>query len=751
MESIELKENNKDNSLNEIVKLSLKERKEIVKNKLNQPNITNKDLNDLLNYDNTNEDLIFKYLNSFNQLEYALIQKYICVLSLKNIERLKQKYFSESSYGFRKESFKQYFFNMILFLKEKNKKSLSIICFKISEYSKNSISFNQPIDFSNFEYLYFYFCDILRLQIRGFIGKSFDSYLDKISKFLYDLQELNIYNNVNNYEKEKENFQKFYLMIISIICYDLKNINNIKQTINIFNPLKKNTKKKIIDFSEEEEEENKIKINEFFKKFKEEDLNNNLVHLEDFSNVQEKYFSYTFMTKNNIFFRYEKNILSLLEKLFRSNLIKFTCNSIYRNKENENIKYFFEYDHGIEEFWKKNIIFVPFKLKKSSGFSYKDLFKTFICIYKETHYENDIENILFTLGSTIRILIHECLGHLLMIYLYFRMYPKLKDNDGYNSPRMLDKIRELNIESHPDLSIKLGNVIVNFKEKIGNIVKLKKEINSINLIIKEILKIDEIKESENSKNEENNNNYLKQKKLKKELKNKINKLEEETINKINKKLNEIIPDYYSEKLSQKIINNIEDIWNLFNITKDKEKLLEKTIGNKLIGMLFEDIYNEFVDYTNSLDEKGKIYLQNESGNIIEFLLFNDFSNEMSLKECLFLLNEKIYDYNNLFQFRIMYKNLFRIKDQLIINNIIEESESFKDLVKEYQKIYRENESSRIDFNEKKSFRKDNENSFNEKKEVVICGKYYMHYPGLLISKKIPSPQWDITEEENTNK
>ncbi len=80
MESIELKENNKDNSLNEIVKLSLKERKEIVKNKLNQPNITNKDLNDLLNYDNTNEDLIFKYLNSFNQLEYALIQKYICVL-----------------------------------------------------------------------------------------------------------------------------------------------------------------------------------------------------------------------------------------------------------------------------------------------------------------------------------------------------------------------------------------------------------------------------------------------------------------------------------------------------------------------------------------------------------------------------------------------------------------------------------------------------------------------------------------------
>ncbi len=77
---MKLKENKKDNSLNEIVKLSLKERKEIVKNKLNQPNITNEDLNDLLNYDNSNEDLIFKYLNSFNQLEYALIQKYICVL-----------------------------------------------------------------------------------------------------------------------------------------------------------------------------------------------------------------------------------------------------------------------------------------------------------------------------------------------------------------------------------------------------------------------------------------------------------------------------------------------------------------------------------------------------------------------------------------------------------------------------------------------------------------------------------------------
>jgi hypothetical protein len=281
-------------------------------------------------------------------------------------------------------------------------------------------------------------------------------------------------------------------------------------------------------------------------------------------------------------------------------------------------------------------------------------------------------------------------------------------------------------------------------------------MKSINLEIKEIKNIiNEIEKNNIDQKEEIYTNYIKpKKKLKKkllEIKDKIVILEEEFEKKLKEKLNEIISVYYSEKLSTKIINNIEDIWNLFNITKDKEKLLEKTIGNKLIGMLFEDIYNEFVDYTNSLDEKGKIYLQNNSGNIIEFLLFNDFSNEMSLKECLFLLNEKNYDYNNLFQFRIMYKNLFRIKDQLIINNIIEESESFKDLVKEYQKIYRENESSRIDFNEKKSFRKDNENSFNEKKEVVICGKYYMHYPGLLISKKIPSPQWDITEEENTNK
>ena len=43
MESIELKEKDKDNSsLNDIVKLFLEERKEIVKNKLNQPNIINK-------------------------------------------------------------------------------------------------------------------------------------------------------------------------------------------------------------------------------------------------------------------------------------------------------------------------------------------------------------------------------------------------------------------------------------------------------------------------------------------------------------------------------------------------------------------------------------------------------------------------------------------------------------------------------------------------------------------------------------
>ncbi len=89
------------------------------------------------------------------------------------------------------------------------------------------------------------------------------------------------------------------------------------------------------------------------------------------------------MIKNNIFFIYEKNILSLLEKLFRSNLIKFTCNSIYRNKENENIKYFFEYDHGIEEFWKKNIIFVPFKLKKYLDFLIKIFLKLLFVFIKK--------------------------------------------------------------------------------------------------------------------------------------------------------------------------------------------------------------------------------------------------------------------------------------------------------------------------------------------------------------------------------
>ena len=135
MESIDEKENDIKTTLDEIVNLTLKERKEIVKSKLQQSNLSNKELSILLNYDNTNEDLIFMYLNSFKKIDYELVEKYFCVLSLGKIKKLKQTYFPENSYGFRQISFKEYFFKMVSFLKEKNKKSLSIICKKIFEYS----------------------------------------------------------------------------------------------------------------------------------------------------------------------------------------------------------------------------------------------------------------------------------------------------------------------------------------------------------------------------------------------------------------------------------------------------------------------------------------------------------------------------------------------------------------------------------------------------------------------------------------
>lgn len=738
MESIDEKENDIKTTLDEIINLTLEERKEIVKSKIKQSNLSNKELSILLNYDNTNEGLIFMYLNSFKKIDYELVEKYIGVLSLEKIKKLKQTYFPESSYGFRQISFKEYFFKMISFLKEKNKKSLSIICTKIFEYSNNSISPNQPIDFSNFEFLYFYFCDILRIQIKhfeNFESPSFNSYLDNISTFLYKLKELEIYNNVNNYKKETENFQKFYTIIFSVLCFDLKNVDNLKQTINIFNPLKKNAQQKLMEFSDDE---NIRKINEFFNKFKEEDLNNNIVYLEDFSKVEEKYFSYGFISKNNIFCKYENKILSLLNKIFNSNLIKYTCDSIYKKKINKNVKYFFEYTNGIEKFWKKNVIFVPFKLENTSGFTYKDIFKTFVCIYKSTHYRNDVENIIFTLGSTIRILIHECLGHLLIAYLFFRISPKINNENEFYSPRMVDKINSLNIESHPNVSIELNNVILKFKENIENIIEFKMKMKSINLEIKEIKNvIKEIEKNNIEQKEEIYTNYIKpKKKLKKELceiKDKIVILEEEFEKKLKEKLNEIISVYYSEKLSTKIINNIEDIWNLLNTKKEESK---KQIGNKLIEMLFEEIYKEFLEYIKLLDEKGKVYLENESGNVIEFLLFNNFNNEMSLKECLFLINEKNYDENNFFIFRTMYKNLYKINDQLIIKKIVQESEFFKDIVKEYQTIYNKNELSRSVFNEKKKFRNGYENSFNEKKEVKICGNCYLKYQGFLKSKKM---------------
>ena len=71
------------------------------------------------------------------------------------------------------------------------------------------------------------------------------------------------------------------------------------------------------------------------------------------------------------------------------------------------MKYYFEENNFVEDLWNNDIIFVPFKIKKVSGYSYKDTFKIFFTIYKIRHFDSEIEDEIFTLGAFIRVLIHE--------------------------------------------------------------------------------------------------------------------------------------------------------------------------------------------------------------------------------------------------------------------------------------------------------------------------------------------------------
>ena len=676
-----------------------------------------------------NEDKKHEFIKNINKIslkedDKKIIEKYSNYMDLSKLNALQKEKFGDSNQGFRKVSYKVQFFRMLHDIIKKDKSRINSKIETLKTITKASEINNQPFDYKNVEVFYFNLYELFLNQIEDKIKTEGNDYLDSLKDYIIsisnelkkyqpeecnkeeekkeeyknaeykkgkykkeDYKQKNIFEKKHEeekYEEEKKNIKKFLTIFFSIINFDAENSNIISQVTKVFLVKSDEDRKKMISYGEDQ-------INDVFgknaaDKFKKilEDkkiynsLNiiNNITYLRNKIEIPEECFSYDYIIQNNIFKKYEDKIKQLMKKIFESDLFKSLVRIIYKTEDND-MNYFFEENNFVEDFWDNNIIFVPFKIKRVSGFSYKDSFLFFFSIYKIKNFDSEIEDEIFTLGAFVRVLIHEVFGHLIISYIFYMFCVNIGDYTKYYTPRMNNQLKELNKN-------KLCEFIGDFLAKII--------IDNLNY----------------KKNKE----FL-YKKFGGSLKNKL--LEEFTA---------IIGKDYSEKLIQILFQN-NDI------------LTEKNLNNlsmKIIDILINLISEEFDKYINDLKYKEEKYKNFEFGNFVEFLLFNNFDQYMSLKECLFLLNEDNYENRNFIKFRSEFKNLVGKKSCVFIDELNNGNKIFSDLFAKYKSIYEKNKNINNDLISKRNFRGGSGDNLNKKFEAFECFNIRRNW---LISQKVP--------------
>ena len=230
MESLNIeniKANEKSDEVTKINELSLRERKEKVIKELINKELTTKQLSNLLFLDNTNEDLIFRYLISFNNEVLhsninneqnnidKLIIYYSNYLSINKFNELKQKVFGNKNTEYRNISFKDLLFDILSAIKQGNFEEYREYLGKLNVVIKQRKCNNQPFDTDNFEALYFYFCTLLSTQIEK-NKDSINEYFETLKMFISNVNEINDYMKSKNYKSEKEDIKKF--LILNYFC-----------------------------------------------------------------------------------------------------------------------------------------------------------------------------------------------------------------------------------------------------------------------------------------------------------------------------------------------------------------------------------------------------------------------------------------------------------------------------------------------------------------------------------------------------
>ena len=660
---IEKQKEEKEKKMREIYKLSLKERKRKVRKELEKKDLDSEKIKELLLMDNTNENLLFRYILSLNKsIVIYEMQKYSCYIGVSKIKELQVNKFGNKNQGYRNVSYKDFFFRILKAFCEEDKLKLNEEKAKINLTHKNIELNNQPFDLSNYEAFYFYLCSSLLSQINN-NETNIDNYINCMQEYITSMHDFLENYKKNNYEEEKLDINKFLTIFYSIVNLDEDNMSRISSVPKILKKPDDNAiKYMILAETKKIEYEYGQKRVEQFKHLIEDTSIFCCIEYKCVKNtiqIPEKCYLYDYIIKHNVFKKYETKLIDLLNIIFKSDLFRNLVKIIYKSKD-ENMKYFFDEESSVEDFWNNNILFVPFKLEKVSGFSYKDTFHILFSFYKIEHFDSDIENEIFTLGAFIRVLIHETFGHLMISYFYYMFYVNTEESKNYDSPRMLDQIKNLN-KKH--LCKIVGEFLAN--KFYDNLMKI------------------------------NEKNLLK--------------------NKLSEEFEDIIGKNYAEKLAKKLLEEEKKI-DISNIEKGK---FLSDLTEKIIDILIDLISEEYNKYINEFKDKEIKYKEIESGNLVEFLLFKDFSQYTTLKECLFLLDEKMYEKTNLFKFSSEFQNLEKKKNNEFLKELNNSQKIFSELFSQYYSFY-ETSRDKNDLVTKKSFREISNDNLTKKFDTFEC-------------------------------
>ena len=155
-----------------------------------------------------------------------------------------------------------------------------------------------------------------------------------------------------------------------------------------------------------------------------------------------------------------------------------------------------------------------------------------------------------------------------------------------------------------------------------------------------------------------------------------------------------------------------------NQSKENEEKMEDNIISKkskeIIEILFNYISEDFLQIINDMKKKHETYKVNNSGNFVEFLIFNDFTQDMTLKQCLFLLNEDNYKNTNLFKFRSEFKNLNFKKNKDLLVSTNKDKKIFANLFSQFASLYESDGYNYNNFISLKGFRGNNGDSLNKR-------------------------------------